>query len=117
MANGKWRLSILFYNIVDDFEAKAKEVLNKNNEGREAMLTDKEMLEMDEGGLRDYLKQIGDTGDFSDSSIQEMQDYIIDNYPTDCDHLHSEAQDEDYSILHPDETIEEYESHTDRFKG
>lgn len=68
-------------------------------------MTDKEMIE--------YLENEGETIDFRGWTEEELRDYIIDYYIPNGISLHSEVRDSDYSIMHPNETTEEFDSHED----
>lgn len=81
----------------------------------------KELMErikgMDEGELADFL--IDECGaddtinDFDQMSKTELIDHIVDCYLPELIELHSKFQDGESSIMHPDETVEEFMEHED----
>jgi len=73
-----------------------------------------ELAEMNKKELLSLLKELGDTKNTSLYDKQELLDYIIDEYADDCfSQLHSEGRDYDYSNMHPDETVDDFEDHED----
>jgi hypothetical protein len=73
-----------------------------------------ELATMNENNLRMLLQELEFSEDTSLWSRQELLDYIIDEYADHCFHqLHSEGRDYNYSDMHPDETLEEFEEHED----
>jgi len=82
------------------------------------MMKEYELIKMTMEDMIAYLETKGeDPKTFSSMAEKDIRDHIIDNYEPDCMAIHSENEDEDYSILHPEETVEEFESHEDHFKG
>ena len=76
-------------------------------------MTVQELSEMTKERMIEYLETEGEIIDFRDWTEDELWDYIIDYYVPNGISLHSEVRDGDYSIMHPNETAEEFDSHED----